>query len=500
MLDTPTGTPATQDKTSERGLVRSVNWLAGALVVALWIFFALWAQNYRATDYAYIEVILDRQRSAISEHVDGVFRLSEAFLAGANTLISEHPERDPRMDQGFENYVRAFQRVTNQSMLVRMAGDDGTLYIVPAGDARGKANAADRDFFLAAMRNAPGEIFISAPFLGRVVNKWAVAVATRLSKPSHGVSVVFVAIELSVFDNAFENARLPEGGAISLIRGDGILLARSGTSPVELGIDMSRAPTFTEGLAHADHGVIFTPASLTDNVPKLVAYGRVSNYPVVIAVSESISAIERVARRNIYTVAIALFVVTVVTLLARWRVLLLLEKLADNRRMLGVLASQDHLTGTMNRRRFLEACDEELTRARRYRESSAFVIIDIDHFKHINDGYGHPAGDQVLKSFATTCRQCLREVDHFGRLGGEEFGILLPSTSLEGAEQLAERIRLHVASIEIAWNGTPLHITASFGITEIAEADVSFDTVYVRADKALYQAKEKGRNRTCSAV
>ena len=250
----------------------------------------------------------------------------------------------------------------------------------------------------------------------------------------------------------------------------------------------------------ADQGVIVTQASYTDNIPKLLAYGRIAKYPLVVAVSESIGAIEQETRRNAYTVAVALLVITLAALLARWRVLLLFEKLSDNRRMLGVLASQDHLTSAMNRRRFLEVCDEAMSRARRYREKLAFVIIDIDHFKHINDDYGHPAGDFVLKSFAATCRECLREVDHFGRLGGEEFGILLPNTNLEGAEQLAERIRLRVEATEIIWNGTPLHLTASFGITELTEADATFDTAYVRSDKALYRAKELGRNRTCSAV
>jgi diguanylate cyclase (GGDEF)-like protein len=108
--------------------------------------------------------------------------------------------------------------------------------------------------------------------------------------------------------------------------------------------------------------------------------------------------------------------------------------------------------------------------------------------------------DLVLKSFASACKECLREVDHFGRLGGEEFGILLPSTNLEGAVQLAERIRLCVAATETNWNETQLHITGSFGVTEITEADANFDGVYLRADEALYQAKMQGRNRTHSAA
>lgn len=490
-----------QDDSSERLLVRSVNWLVGAFVAALWVFFALWAQNDRVTHYDHAQVVLDRQSSAISEHADSVFRLSKVFLAGADIWISHHPERDPRKDQEFEAYVRAFQRGTNQSMLVRMIEDDGTVNIVPSSEASRTTNAADRDFFLAAMKNPPGEIYLSAPFVGRVTGRWAVAAATRLSRPVHGVSVIFVAIEVSIFDKAFKNSRLPEGGAISLVRSDGILLARAGMTPVKLGTDLSQTPMFLEGLAHADHGVVFTEAAFTDHIPKLVAYGRLADYPLVIGVSQSIDAIAQPIWRNVCTVAIALFVVTVATLLARWRVILLLGNLSDSRRVLDVLASRDALTGTMNRRRFLEDCDEAMSRARRYREQLGLVIIDLDHFKQINDDHGHPAGDQVLKWFAGMCRECLRAVDHFGRLGGEEFGILLPSTSLEGAERIAERIRQRVAATDIVLEGipAPLHLTASFGITEITEADATFDAAYIRSDKALYRAKELGRNRTCRA-
>ncbi len=386
MTEIPLEATATQDRTSERAIVSSVNWLNWALVVVLWVLFALWAHNYQLATYEQARETLQRQRSVVSEEVDSVLRLSEAFLAGANVWISDHPGRDPSQDGGFAKYVQAFQRVTNQSMLVRLAGAKGGLTLVPAGDDSALANVADRDYFSAAMRNAPGVLFISTPFQGRVSGKWVVAVSTRLSRPSHGIAIVLVAIELSIFDKAFRNARIPEGGAISLIRGDGILLARSGATPVELGIDMSRAPTFTAGLIHQDSGVVFTQAILTDGIPKMVAYGRLADFPVVVAVSQSISAIERSFWRTFYAVAFALVLATLIALLARWRVLILLEKLSDNRRMLD--AAEQELRGALreieqkerSKSQFLAATSHDLRQplyaAQLFADSLALTALD----------------------------------------------------------------------------------------------------------------------------
>lgn len=157
----------------------------------------------------------------------------------------------------------------------------------------------------------------------------------------------------------------------------------------------------------------------------------------------------------------------------------------------------DSLTGIANRRSFFERAEIEFARSLRHGFPLSLIAIDIDHFKQINDDYGHPGGDLVLKDFATCCQRMLRAEDLCARTGGEEFFILLPNTSMGTAQAIAERIRLESAACQVSAVHPQLRITASFGVTDMGPADASFDAIFSRADRALYAAKEAGRNRVC---
>lgn len=159
------------------------------------------------------------------------------------------------------------------------------------------------------------------------------------------------------------------------------------------------------------------------------------------------------------------------------------------------LAYTDSLTGVQNRRRFLELAQAEIVRAKRNQRPFAFLILDVDHFKDINDSFGHVQGDKVLVSLAATSRESLRESDIFGRLGGEEFGALLLETEREPAIAAAERLRTAVEQRVIALDGNRISITVSVGLGFWRETDTSVGDLMRRADKALYAAKHSGRNR-----
>lgn len=156
----------------------------------------------------------------------------------------------------------------------------------------------------------------------------------------------------------------------------------------------------------------------------------------------------------------------------------------------------DYLTGVNNRGYFMQQAESELARAIRYGSSLSICMLDIDHFKQINDTHGHKAGDLVLKKLAEICKQVLREVDIIGRVGGEEFAILFPETKLDKGVEVAERLRaaIEVANVPIE-SGLPLRFKASIGITTIVSKDENLDVLLARADKALYVAKNAGRNR-----
>jgi diguanylate cyclase (GGDEF)-like protein len=159
------------------------------------------------------------------------------------------------------------------------------------------------------------------------------------------------------------------------------------------------------------------------------------------------------------------------------------------------------MTQCHNYKAFCEALNQEISRAARYKNDLSLVMADIDFFKSINDGYGHPAGDQVLKAAARVLQTGLRDCDFVARYGGEEFAVILPETKLADALQVAERLRAKIKALEIACDGQTIRITMSFGVAGFRHApQMSFNDLVKSADAALYCAKKKGRDRCCIAA
>ncbi len=160
------------------------------------------------------------------------------------------------------------------------------------------------------------------------------------------------------------------------------------------------------------------------------------------------------------------------------------------------LATTDALTGLHNRRSFLDILQQQLKLSTPH-WPGALLLLDIDHFKRVNDTYGHPAGDLVIRNIAQGIRDSLRQDDITGRLGGEEFAVLLPKATLQQAQQLAERIREHVAATPTITHKETIYVTISIGVALLYGQDEN--SVQSQADQALYQAKNSGRNRVCCA-
>ncbi|MBW8899525.1 MAG: GGDEF domain-containing protein [Massilia sp.] len=172
---------------------------------------------------------------------------------------------------------------------------------------------------------------------------------------------------------------------------------------------------------------------------------------------------------------------------------LLLCKLKDDQRMQR-LATIDGLTDMLNRRAFFERADRARQQAVRLRKPIALMMLDLDHFKQLNDGFGHACGDQALRLFADTARASLRENDVMGRLGGEEFALAMPGTSLAGAQHAAERLRVAVAEAPALACAATYRMTVSIGLVMI-DPNEELTAALARADRALYAAKTGGRNR-----
>ncbi len=164
-------------------------------------------------------------------------------------------------------------------------------------------------------------------------------------------------------------------------------------------------------------------------------------------------------------------------------------------RELAELAVTDELTRVPNRRAFTARATQEMARARRYGHTLSVMMIDVDHFKEINDRHGHSTGDEILRTVADILVDALRETDLLARLGGDEFALLLPETPAAGARVLADRLRQAVENAQIHASAKPVPVTFSCGIASYDACDRNLEAVIERADRALYRAKRAGRNR-----
>ena len=189
---------------------------------------------------------------------------------------------------------------------------------------------------------------------------------------------------------------------------------------------------------------------------------------------------------NIFAGCVVLFI-----LLLQW-----LPNAARERTTLGKLATVDGMTGLLNRQRFLELAEMEFERSQRYGRPLSMLMIDIDLFKLVNDQHGHDIGDKVILDIAKLCRSISREIDLVARLGGEEFVILLPETSLLNAAALAERLRMAAQENRVSLPAADLAVTVSIGVAQCLPA-IELAEMMKHADMALYAAKRAGRNRVC---
>ncbi len=191
----------------------------------------------------------------------------------------------------------------------------------------------------------------------------------------------------------------------------------------------------------------------------------------------------------------ALLCTLVVTPPLAFGVLRLVFALEQARRRLDILATTDDLTGLHNRRHFMAVLEAEWDRAKRYNSTASLLLIDVDHFKRVNDTHGHLCGDELLRRIAAATQELLRQPDVLARFGGEEFMVFLPHTDTLGAVDVAERIRERIKTMPFEWQGSAVSVSASIGVAPMRIEMPSIDFLLHEADTALYTAKADGRDR-----
>ena len=221
-------------------------------------------------------------------------------------------------------------------------------------------------------------------------------------------------------------------------------------------------------------------------------------YVRAIAERESVSDFPMVLRRKDGSTAECIVAGSTLTLHDEPYVISVVRDVTEQRRLEAELlheATTDSLTGLPNRRDFLASCEQELRRAAHGDGPLAVAVIDVDHFKEVNDTHGHATGDRALVTFSQAVASVIRDVDTCGRLGGDEFALLLPDSDVDRAREVVERLRLELARRSLEANGQQVHIAISAGVAASCPGGDTVDGLLLRADHALYEAKEQGRNR-----
>ena len=243
------------------------------------------------------------------------------------------------------------------------------------------------------------------------------------------------------------------------------------------------------------------PGVLSHDSVELKTIEQATKGPIIDALNEVVTRYQESNRHKIGVlrrVLLALMALMLATLAAEALFIFrpLFRRLAQNQRDLLKVASTDYLTGCMNRRFFVDAATREFERFKRYRTPLTLLVVDLDHFKSINDTYGHAVGDEAISQFARLAAGSLRTTDILARIGGEEFAILLPETTIEEAVSVAEKLRVLVAATPVPIpEGEGHQMTISIGVTALEHDDEGIFTALKRSDQSLYLAKNRGRNR-----
>lgn len=497
--------------TSLKGRVRFQGWLVlGVLTAAILATFFLLAWRDLNTRYAMAARQAHDTTWFIGRNVAEKFRQYDRHLAA---IIGEIEAGSAFTDEAVWHQIALTIQTTP---LVRSIGIyDAEGRVVQHSDRKGgfpDITVSDRDHFRRLKADPGLGLIITPPFKSRVYNESIIGVARAIRGPDgRFAGVALIAVSPEAFDLLGGLPNLPRDSAISIHRRDGINLFRAPLIPDRLGKDLSKSELFTKSLPSAPVGVTNTPlrGSSFDGKDRLLAYRALEEWPLVVVVgilrTEIVASWRQDWTRNAVFVGLALIGFSWLATIAQRQTTGRLEaELNLSRRELQHSATveaelrrwatTDSLTGMANRRHFLEQCERDIQRAARYARPLAVLIFDVDLFKTINDRFGHAVGDTALKTIAEVAAASLRETDVLGRLGGEEFGVLLPETDIPGATDLAERLRAAVAAAPMDANGEPIRLSISVGVAMLHADDSSVDVLFARADQALYRAKDTGRN------
>lgn len=467
----------------------------GLFVACLWTVCSLWAWTERELTMAAAERHVAEVTTAVGEQTQGWMRLVKVSLRMADLWISEHRGQDPATSRGFRQLVQTTRDATHGLVDLRLVTRSGGLRYVGDGTDFPQADVSDREYFQAQHDPARRGFHLGSPVKSRVTGRWGIPVSIPVSDARSDIGVLFAALELDRIGALHERERLKPGGSIALLRDDGIFLSRVPFDESFMQASLADSPLFRERVLVEEHGVFLSDGRMLDGVERLVGFARLEEFGLSVVVAAKTSDILAPWHRLALVISAIAGAATALGALLLRRLLRALRQSDEAKALLARQANIDGLTGLLNHRAFLDAARQELLRIETGGCGPALLMMDLDHFKDVNDTQGHQAGDAALRELGHVLRRILRSRDLAGRVGGEEFCVLLPETSLPQAAEVAERLRREFTAASERVDGLARRVTLSVGVTEWQDCDLGLEDMLLRADQALYRAKNSGRDR-----
>ena len=396
---------------------------------------------------------------------------------------------------------------------VSLADKEGNILYAWSSNAGAKHSMQDRYTFAPTGRLALSELTVGAPTQSPISNHWIIPISQSLTVDGRPAGVAMVGLSINFFSRAFEKSNIGKDGAIILGSMNGTILLRRPSATMFAGKSVSEDPLFREFIQQRAPSSLISKKTL-DGVERLIYFERVQGMPLFVTTAlgrdELLSDWYRSLAFQVGGTTIAAIIIALLTAYLAWAAKLRQSterELESKNQTLSQLndqlknqAMKDGMTGLANRRYL----DEQVTRAiqasSRAQSSVAIIMFDVDRFKKFNDLYGHIQGDYCLQAVARELQLAQRRVgDVAARYGGEEFVLLLPDTDLVGAHLIAQKVLDAIRNLKYPHIGNETGVvTVSAGVASIVpNQSTTLEELYSMADKALYKAKNNGRDQVC---
>jgi len=468
-------------------------WALGVLCILVTIIFVSYnIVEQKETVLGKARSDMDRQVSSLAMDVDRtLFGLSQ-ILGGVENYLEASATGDtlysPEVQRTLKKLVQENQFL---SALVVLNAEGRVVNWSNPGKA---PDFSQKEEFSIHTREAVPTLFVGEPQLDLLAElRWGFGVSRGFHHKDGSLARVLVAtIDLDYFYNRYRNMLPPHDSVLTISSSEGDIYVRIPDHEMFVG---RRIQGVADKISLSASTLAIRQKSPVDNQEYLVAARRAGNFPLVAMVSQQEAAVLESWRQNCLNYGGLGLAVSLLTLLLTIQSVRFQRKQAFARANLHRQAITDPLTALYNRRYVVDQAQLEIKRSQRSGAALSFILLDLDHFKSINDNYGHDAGDRVLIATADILKGICRETDIVSRFGGEEFFLVLTNTELAGAMIKAEKIRSVLEAQVHHYSGKEFQISASFGVSQLKSDETDIREVLLRTDYALYEAKSNGRNR-----